>query len=121
MAQTMPAVVQYELKPGCVELREMPRPEAGEGEVLLRVRGVGVCGSDVHQWHNTQSWSVRVPVILGHEFCGTIAALGRGVRGFQEGELVACETAADINLDSPLTRAGQYNLDPARRGFGYDI
>jgi alcohol dehydrogenase/L-iditol 2-dehydrogenase len=121
MTQTMAAVVQYALEPGAVEVREMPVPEPGSGEVLLRVRGVGVCGSDVHQMHNTQSWSVRVPVILGHEFCGTIAALGTGAKGFVEGELVASETAADVDANSPLTRVGQYNLDPARRGFGYDI
>src|SRR5262245_18175114 len=117
----MPAVVHYELTPGAVELREVPVPEPGEGEALLLVRGVGVCGSDVHQYHNTQSWSVRVPVILGHEFCGEVAALGKGVRGFPEGQLVASETAARVDPDSPLTRVGQYNLDPARRGFGYDI
>ena len=58
----MPAVVQFEMKKGAVELREMERPEIGENEVLLRVRGVGVCGSDVHQYHNTQSWSVKVPL-----------------------------------------------------------
>ena len=121
MTETMAAVVQFALEPGAVELREMPRPDPGPGEVLLRVRGVGVCGSDVHQFHNTQSWSVRVPVILGHEFCGVVAALGTGVTGFTEGELVASETAADVDANSPLTRVGQYNLDPARRGFGYDI
>lgn len=121
MSKTMAAVVQYALEPGAVEVREMPVPEPSTGEVLLRVRGVGVCGSDVHQLHNTQSWSVRVPVILGHEFCGTIAALGRDVKKFAEGDLVASETAADVDPDSPLTRVGQYNLDPARRGFGYDI
>ncbi len=121
MAQTMAAVVQYALEPGAVEIREMPVPVPAAGEALLRVRGVGVCGSDVHQLHNTQSWSVRVPVILGHEFCGTIAALGSGVTGFSEGDFVASETAADIDANSPLTRAGQYNLDPLRRGFGYDI
>jgi alcohol dehydrogenase/L-iditol 2-dehydrogenase len=117
----MAAVVQYALEPGAVELREMPMPEAGRGEVLLRVGGVGVCGSDLHQFHNTQSWTVRVPVILGHEFCGTIAALGPDVAGFGEGDFVASETAADVDASSPLTRVGQYNLDPARRGFGYDI
>jgi alcohol dehydrogenase/L-iditol 2-dehydrogenase len=117
----MPAVVQYEMKKGAVELRDMDRPEIGENEVLLRVRGVGVCGSDVHQYHNTQSWSVKVPVILGHEFCGEIAQAGKGVKGFQEGDRVASETAADIDVDSPMTRRGMYNLDPARRGFGYDI
>jgi alcohol dehydrogenase/L-iditol 2-dehydrogenase len=121
MTKTMAAVVQYALEPGAVDLREMPIPEPGEGHVLLRVRGVGVCGSDVHQFHNTQSWTVRVPVVLGHEFCGTIAAVGAGVAGFAEGDFVASETAADVDPDSPLTRVGQYNLDPARRGFGYDI
>jgi alcohol dehydrogenase/L-iditol 2-dehydrogenase len=109
------------MKQGAVELRDMPVPEIGESEVLLRVRGVGVCGSDVHQYHNTQSWSVRVPVILGHEFCGEVAALGKGVKGFAEGDRVASETAAEIDSDSPLTRQGMYNLDPSRRGFGYDI
>jgi alcohol dehydrogenase/L-iditol 2-dehydrogenase len=117
----MPAVVQFEMKKGAVELRDMERPEIGENEVLLRVRGVGVCGSDVHQYHNTQSWSVKVPVILGHEFCGEIAALGKAVTGFKEGDRVASETAAHIDFDSPMTRQGMYNLDPARRGFGYDI
>jgi alcohol dehydrogenase/L-iditol 2-dehydrogenase len=121
MEKTMPAVVQVELRKGAVELREMPVPEPGPGEVLLRVRGVGVCGSDIHQYHNTQSWTVRVPVVLGHEFCGTVAALGPGVRGFSEGDFVASETAAVIDEGCPLTRQGMYNLDPGRRGFGYEI
>ena len=121
MATTMPAVVQFEMKKGAVELRDMPLPEIADNEILMRVRGVGVCGSDVHQYHNTQSWSVRVPVILGHEFCGEIAALGKAVKGYQEGDRVASETAAEIDADCPLTRQGMYNLDPSRRGFGYDI
>jgi len=117
----MPAVVHHALREGGVELREVPVPEAGPGEVLLRVRGVSVCGSDVHQYHNTQSWPVRVPVVLGHEFCGEVASLGPGVSGFAPGDRVASETAAEIDPDSPLTRAGQYNIDPARRGFGYGL
>ena len=118
---TMPAVVQFEMKKGAVELREMPIPEIGENEVLLRVRGVGVCGSDVHQYHNTQSWTVKVPVILGHEFCGEIAQVGKAVKGWKEGDRVASETAAHIDTDSPMSRRGMYNLDPERRGFGYDL
>jgi len=115
---TMTAVVQYEMKKGAVELRDVPVPEPGENEVLLRVKGVGVCGSDVHQYHNTQSWTVGVPVVLGHEFCGEIAAVGKGVKGWKEGDRVASETAAEIDLDCPLTRQGMYNLDPARQAFG---
>jgi alcohol dehydrogenase/L-iditol 2-dehydrogenase len=117
----MKAVVHYALQKGAVELREVAPPEVGEREVLLRVRGVGVCGSDVHQYHNTQSWPVNVPVILGHEFCGEVARVGRGVRGFTEGDRAVSETAAEIDESCPLTRAGQYNLDPGRRGFGYGV
>ena len=52
-------------------------PEIGEDEVLLQVGAVSVCGSDVHQYHGSQSWAVNTPVVLGHEFGGTIAALGK--------------------------------------------
>jgi L-iditol 2-dehydrogenase len=114
----MPAVVQLEMRKGAVELRDLPVPEVGAGDVLLRVRGVGVCGSDVHQYHNTQSWTVGVPVVLGHEFCGEVAAVGKGVKGWKEGDRVASETAAEIDLDCPLSRQGMYNLDPSRQAFG---
>lgn len=115
----MPAVVQYSLAPGCCELREVAVPEPGPEEVLLRVDAVGVCGSDVHQYHNTQSWPVRVPVILGHEFCGTVVRAGDRVVGFEPGDRVVSETAAEIDPTSPFCRSGRYNLDPSRRGFGY--
>lgn len=121
MTRTMPAVVHHSLREHGVELRDVPVPEPGPGEVLLRVRGVSVCGSDVHQYHNKQSWPVRVPVILGHEFCGEVAEVGPGVAGFAPGERVVSETAAEIDPDSPQTRCGQYNLDPRRRGFGYGL
>ncbi len=55
----MPAVVQYGLTAGEVELRELPQPQPGEGEAVLAVGAVGVCGSDVHQFHATQSWPGR--------------------------------------------------------------
>lgn len=119
--RTMPAVVHHALREGGVELREVPVPDPGPGEVLLRVRGVSVCGSDVHQYHNRQSWPVRVPVVLGHEFCGQVAERGPGVAGFAEGDWVVSETAAEIDPDSPQTRCGQYNLDPRRKGFGYGL
>lgn len=116
----MRAVVQYALEEGAVELREVAVPDIDDDQVLLRVEAVGVCGSDVHQYYNNQSWEVRIPVTLGHEFCGTIEQIGSRVSGFAVGDLVTSETAAEIDFDSPLTRAAMYNLDPARRGFGYD-
>ncbi len=119
--KTQAAVVHYALQSGAVELREVPVPEVGEGEALLAVGAVSVCGSDVHQAHNTHSWPVNVPVVLGHEFGGTIARLGAGTAGFREGDRVVSETAARICGDCVLCRTGRYNLCPARKGFGYGV
>ena len=121
MTQMMAGLVQYALLPQAVELREMPVPEIDEDEVLLQVGGASVCGSDIHQYHNKQSWPVRVPVVLGHEFCGTAARVGRGVREFKEGDRVVSETAASICGKCIYCRTGEYNLCPERKGFGYGI
>ncbi|MBO0724690.1 MAG: alcohol dehydrogenase catalytic domain-containing protein, partial [Blastocatellia bacterium] len=96
MSNTMAAVVQFDLKPGSVELREAPVPEIGEDEVLLQVGSVSVCGSDVHQYYGSHSWPVAAPVVLGHEFGGVVAKKGARVRGFKEGDRVVSETASYI-------------------------
>src|SRR5918995_7133708 len=118
---TNPAVVHYALEPYAVELREVPIPTIDEDDVLLEVGAVSVCGSDVHQARNTHSWPVNVPVVLGHEFGGTVARVGRAVRGFREGDRVVSETAARICGECLLCRTGRYNLCPSRKGFGYGI
>jgi alcohol dehydrogenase/L-iditol 2-dehydrogenase len=118
---THAAVVHYALEPLAVELREIPVPEVGDDDVLLAVGAVSVCGSDVHQAHNTHSWAVNVPVVLGHEFGGTVARTGRNVRGFREGDRVVSETAAQICGECMMCRTGWYNLCPSRLGFGYGL
>ena len=117
----MQAVVNYANQPRAVELRDLPEPEITEENVLLRVAAVGVCGSDLHQWTADHSWPVNYPVVLGHEFGGTIAAVGRRVEGWSEGDRVVSETAAVIDPDNPMSRQGLYNLDPTRKGFGYGV
>ena len=119
---TMPAVVHYALRKGAVELREVPVPtNLEDDEILLRTRAVGVCGSDIHQSRNMQSWAVNIPVILGHEFAGEVAWAGKAVRGFREGDRVTSETAARICGTCLCCRTGQYNLCPNRKGFGYGV
>ena len=119
--ETMPAVVNYAPEPGSVELREVDVPDIGEEDVLLAVEAVGICGSDVHQWQNTHSWTVNYPCILGHEFGGTVARAGSRVDAVEEGDRVVSETAAVIDPDSPYTRQGEYQLDPSRLGFGNGV
>jgi L-iditol 2-dehydrogenase len=118
---TQAAVVNYGPEKFNVELREIERPTIGAEDVLLQVAAVGVCGSDLHQWTAEHSWPVNYPVVLGHEFAGVVVELGPGVRGWREGDRGVSETAAVIDLDSPLTRQGLYNLDPTRKGFGYGV
>ncbi|MGV3503647.1 MAG: zinc-binding dehydrogenase [Adhaeribacter sp.] len=115
------AVVNYAPEKGSVELREVPRPEIGEEDVLLEVMNVGVCGSDLHQWTADHSWPVNYPIVLGHEFAGVIAETGARVSGWQAGDRVVSETAAVVDLHSAMSRRGLYNLDPNRKGFGYGV
>lgn len=121
MTDTMTALVNYSREPLSVELREVPLPTIGERDVLLRVGAVSVCGSDLHQWRGSHSWTVNYPCVLGHEFAGTVAHAGSGVLNFHEGDRVVSETAAVVDESSPLSRSGMYNLDPSRRGFGYGV
>lgn len=118
---TSAAVVNFAPEKGSVEIREIEKPEIGEEDVLLEVVNVGVCGSDLHQWTADHSWPVNYPVVLGHEFGGHITAMGNRVSGWKEGDRVVSETAAIINPNSPMSKAGLYNLDPDRKGFGYGV
>ncbi len=91
-----------------MRLDEVPKPEPGPGEVLIRVRAVGVCGSDVHYYLDGHIGTAKAtfPFTLGHEFAGEIVALGPGVEGLAVGTRVAvdpaipcghCETCLDGN------------------------
>ncbi|MBI1370705.1 MAG: alcohol dehydrogenase catalytic domain-containing protein, partial [Planctomycetes bacterium] len=115
------AVVNFASEKFSVEVRQIARPTIGESDVLLQVGAVGVCGSDLHQWTSNHSWPVNYPVVLGHEFAGTIVEAGPRVSGFKVGDRVVSETAAVIDLNSPMVRAGKYHLDPSRKGFGYGV
>jgi L-iditol 2-dehydrogenase len=117
----MPALVQYGLEARSVELRELDAPTPAAGEVLVKVAATGLCGSEIHQYHATQSWRVNVPVILGHEFSGTVAEVGTEVGGFTPGDRVVSETAARICGACVYCRTGAYNLCPQRLGFGYGV
>ena len=80
MAQTMRAVVKVDERPGPegTEVRDVPVPEPGPGEVRLAVRAAAICGSDRHIWHWDPSVRhlIRPPRVYGHEFCGEVDAVG---------------------------------------------
>ena len=115
------AVVNFAPEKHSVELRDIPVPGIGADDVLLQVAAVGVCGSDLHQWTSDHSWPVNYPVVLGHEFAGTVAKMGSAVTAWREGDRAVSETAAVIDPNNPMSRSGLYNLDPTRKGFGYGV
>lgn len=67
-----------------IRIEEMPVPSIGPGELLVRVRASGICGSDVMEWYRARS----APLVLGHEIAGEVAAVGEGVRPFRVGDRV---------------------------------
>ncbi|MFL9988749.1 zinc-dependent alcohol dehydrogenase [Paraburkholderia sediminicola] len=75
------------------ELRDVPVPEYGASDVLIKVERCGICGTDLHIYHGNYSAN-RLPLIPGHEFSGTIAEMGSDVKGLRVGQPVT----ADINL-----------------------
>ena len=67
-----------------VQVEEMPVPEIGAGELLVRVEACGICGSDVMDWYRRD----RAPLVLGHEIGGQVVAAGKGVAAYREGERI---------------------------------
>ncbi len=80
---------------GRIEIVEKPTPQPGRGQVLVRLRAIGICGSDVHYFVDGRIGDavVEYPFILGHEPAGEVAALGAGVTGLAVGQRVALEPA----------------------------
>jgi L-iditol 2-dehydrogenase len=111
MTETMQALVV--LEPDRFELRDVPVPEPGPGEVLCRVRAVSICGTDSHliAGHYPSFWPPAFPFIPGHEWAGEIVSMGPGVEamGFRVGDRVA-GTSHDACGVCQKCVEGRYNL-----------
>src|SRR5580698_5792633 len=103
---------------GRLELADRPVPAPGPGDVLVAVRSVGVCGSDVHYYQHGRiaDFVVRSPLVLGHEASGRIAAVGDGVDPGRLGRRVAIEPGTACGHCAPC-KAGRYNLCPEMSFF----
>jgi len=103
-----------------LEYRDVAEPTPSPGEVLLAVGATGMCGTDVHIYEWTGGYEVMrgaMPVTIGHEFAGTVAALGKDVRGFAEGTRVAVRPSVVCGRCAAC-RAGDDDLCTQRKGIG---
>ncbi|MFH1327873.1 MAG: alcohol dehydrogenase catalytic domain-containing protein, partial [Candidatus Bathyarchaeota archaeon] len=76
-----------------IRLEEMPTPKIHPNELLLRVETSGICGSDLMEWCRVK----KVPLVLGHEVAGTVAAVGEGVQRYKEGDRIAASHHVPCN------------------------
>jgi L-iditol 2-dehydrogenase len=115
----MKALMKTKAGVGNLEIRDLPEPVPGPGQVLIEVKAAGICGTDIHIYHDT--FRSNPPVILGHEFCGVVKGVGPGVTEFKPGDRVTSETAARVCGKCRFCRTGHYNLCPERLGLGYGV
>jgi threonine 3-dehydrogenase len=88
----MKALVKSRAEPG-LWLEDVPDPRIGINDVLIRVRRTGICGTDVHiyKWDDWAAKTIRVPMVIGHEFVGEIVEVGSNVTDFHAGQIVSGE------------------------------
>jgi threonine 3-dehydrogenase len=93
MSKTMKAIIKPEQAPG-LALAEVPVPKIGPHEALIKVRATSICGTDLHiyKWDEWARKRIRPPLVVGHEFCGHVAAVGRDVTEVKEGDFVSAES-----------------------------
>ncbi|HWP66076.1 MAG TPA: alcohol dehydrogenase catalytic domain-containing protein [Candidatus Limnocylindria bacterium] len=92
--------------PGELVLDEVPRPDPGPDDVVVRVRACGICGTDLHWYHGAFP---APPVCPGHEIAGEVAAVGSAVRALREGDAVALEGVIGCG-ECAACRSGSYHL-----------
>jgi L-iditol 2-dehydrogenase len=99
-----------------LELIDMPQPEPGPEEVLIRVAACGICGSDVHGYDGSSGRRIP-PIVMGHEAAGTVVATGKGVSGFHAGDRVTFDSTVYCG-QCEFCQRGEINLCDRREVVG---
>lgn len=111
-------IQQVMTAPKEITFREIEKPEPKAGEILVKMRRIGVCGSDIHVYHGTHPFT-SYPVTQGHEVSGEIVALGEGVDArFKVGQAVTIEPQVFCGECYPCTH-GKYNLCEHLKVMGF--
>ncbi len=116
----MNALVKYESGVGNVNILEVEEPPCGAGQVKIEVEYCGVCGTDLHVLHDT--FRNYPPVILGHEFSGTVVEAGKQVNRVKTGDRVTVFPAMAVTCgECNYCRMGAIMFCPGRRGMGHGV
>lgn len=124
MDRTMKALVSY--APYDFRCENFPMPEVGDGEILLKVKGCGICAGDIKAYHGgIRIWGtseenryIEAPCVGGHEFYGEIIDMGKNITGFVIGDTVVSEQIVPCN-DCTFCNEGKYWLCTRSAVFGF--
>jgi L-iditol 2-dehydrogenase len=105
------------VRPGKIEFAEVLKPAFGADDVLLRIRRIGICGSDLHVYHGKHPYT-SYPVVQGHEFCGEVAEVGGNVQRFKPGDLVTAPPQIVCGKCLPC-REGRYHICENLKVIGF--
>ncbi len=112
----MKAVMKLARGPGNVGVKDIPEPAPAAGQVLVKVAAAGICGTDLHIYHD--EFKTQPPVVLGHELSGEVVAVGEDVEGVVPGLRVTTETYFSTCGACRFCRTGHANLCLSRRSIG---
>ncbi|SRR5581483_9169435 len=98
-----------------VRLEEMPMPVIGSGELLVRVKASGICGTDVMEWYRIK----KAPLVLGHEIAGEVAAVGDGIKEYRIGDRVFVSHHVPC-MQCRYCRAGHHSVCDTLRSTHFD-
>ncbi|MCK1624876.1 L-threonine 3-dehydrogenase [Bradyrhizobium sp. 160] len=117
----MKALVKAKSEPG-LWLRDEPLPTIGSNDVLVKVNKTGICGTDIHiyEWDEWAQNTVRVPMVVGHEFAGEIVDVGSCVQGIACGQRVSGESHV-IAMRGRAARSGRFHHVSETQGLGVNI
>ena len=114
---TRSMIQQVMTEPGEISFRNIEIPEPGPDQVLIRVKKIGICGSDIHVYHGSHPYT-SYPVTQGHEIAGQIVALGNEVKNFKIGQKVTLEPQIRCGECWPC-RHGKYNCCEKLKVMGF--
>ena len=106
-------------QPQKVVFHDIPRPSAGAGQILIKVKEIGVCGSDIHAYYGKHPY-ISCPIVQGHEFSGQVLEVGPGVKGFRQGSDVTVMPQIVCGQCHPC-RHGNYHICNSLKVIGCQV
>jgi threonine 3-dehydrogenase len=121
MTQTMKALVKAKPEKG-LWMQDVSVPDIAPNEVLIEIQRTAICGTDMHiyKWDEWAQNNVPVPLVVGHEYGGRVAAIGSTVTRVKVGDRVSGEGHV-VGRKSRNARAGRFHLDPDTKGIGVNL